>query len=228
MTTSPPVRPRDAASLVPLRQNKGTLEVLMGRRPPRSVFIPDAFVFPGGKLDAHDFAVSPSRELRPEVAQVTSATRRCTPGRARALANAAIRETFEETGLMLARSGNPGRGLDKAWEPFAQQSLAPDHSALVLLGRAITPPVSPMRFHARFFAVLDAAWTGCLTPNPELLEIDWRPLDEARKLPMIDVTEWMLSRVQEIVDKDSPNGLTAQGSAPLLSYRHNKLTLKYA
>lgn len=200
----------------------------MGRRPPRSAFIPDAFVFPGGKLDAHDFAVTPARDLRPEVADVTSATRRCTPGRARALANAAIRETFEETGLMLVAPGEAGAQLDEAWQPFADQKLAPDHGGLVLLGRAITPPISPMRFHARFFTVLDATWSGRLTPNTELLDIAWRPLEEARKLPMIDVTEWMLDRVQEISDSGGPEALKSQGAAPLLSYRHGKLALKYA
>lgn len=222
-----PVTPRDAASLVPLRTRGGALEVLMGRRPPKSKFIPDAFVFPGGKLDPHDFDVQPSRPMAPEVEEVVRATKRCTPARARALANAVIRETFEETGLMLAKPGSQTGDIDKAWTPFTSKGLAPDHSPLHCLARAITPPNSPMRFHARFFATLDAEWKGTLTPTTELLDVAWRPIREAQQLPIIDVTEWVLQAAEAQIMKGSTRDLGSQHQIPLLSYQNNVLKVRY-
>mgnify|MGYP000508757307 CR=1 FL=1 len=128
-----PVRPRHAASLILLRKTAGGPQVLMGRRPAKSRFAPDVFVFPGGRLDAADFARPVLAPLADDCVRRTGADARL----AAALASAAIRETEEETGLTLAN----------------------DHAPLTLAARAITPTNSPVRFHARFFAV-DADLAG--------------------------------------------------------------------
>src|SRR5215472_10249264 len=92
----PNVRPKDAASLVLVRRDADTVRVLMGERAKAHVFLPGRFVFPGGRLDSSDFRLGAATDLRPEVRAKVAAD--IPAGRARALALAAIRETFEETG----------------------------------------------------------------------------------------------------------------------------------
>lgn len=144
----------------------------MGRRPARSAFAPSVFVFPGGRVDAADFTVSPSAPLAAACARRTAAPARL----ATALAVAAIRETHEETGLTL---GDPVR---------------PDLSLLTLAARAITPTNSPIRFHARFFSADAAHATGVLGETAELSDLAFIGVDEAlATLPLMDVTEAVLA-----------------------------------
>lgn len=157
------VRPRHAASLILLRQTAQGPEVLMGRRPARSRFAPDVFVFPGGAVDDADRAATPIAPLSEDCARRTAAT----PGLARALAMAALRETAEETGLI----------------------VPPDLSKLRMLARAITPPVSPVRFHARFFMADAEHARGEPSESAELSDLAFRPIEEALRLPLVDVTE---------------------------------------
>jgi len=204
------VRPRDAASLVLLRQNGGAVEVLMGRRHARHAFIPDAFVFPGGKLDRDDWRV---RTMHSGAGTA----------RTRALEAAAIRETYEETGLLLARAGTPGPATTATtWHAFTARGLIPDATALRLLARAITPAQSPIRFHARFFTALNPPLAGTLQGSGELLDLAWYPLDTARTLPVIDVTEFVLA---EISTRVAAGGLT--GPVAFWRYRSGKPLLSY-
>ena len=71
--------------------------------------------------------------------------------KARALANTAVRETFEETGLLLGAKGDVGDSADETWQVMRRKGVAPNLSPLAYIGRAITSPYSPIRFHARFF-----------------------------------------------------------------------------
>jgi len=164
-------RPRDAATLVAWRRGTRGIEVLMGRRAARHRFVPHHYVFPGGRLDAADYHVSVTSPLRDEVRKHLCA--HCSPTMAQALAVAAVRETREETGLEL------GYELHR----------------LDYLLRAITPTSSPVRFHARFFSVEAQHLGGELRSNGELLDLDWRPVAECLKLPIVDVTEFLLRRL---------------------------------
>jgi 8-oxo-dGTP pyrophosphatase MutT (NUDIX family) len=165
-TPAKPARPRNAASLILVRHGPKGREVLMGKRPRRSSFAPDVFVFPGGKVDPADYAAEPIRPLDMECVRRTGAS----PRLAKALAAAALRETREETGLV----------------------LPDDHSALALVARAITPTNSPIRFHARFFIADADQAEGDHADSHELTELAFRPLEETRKLALMDVTEAML------------------------------------
>jgi 8-oxo-dGTP pyrophosphatase MutT (NUDIX family) len=149
----------------------------MGRRAARHRFVPHHYVFPGGRVDRADYAAAPRSPLRPAVLAKLCAS--CPPGLAHALAVAAVRETWEETGLCL---GDPRK---------------PDLRHLDYALRAITPRSSPIRFHARFFVVDGAHLTGALQGNGELLDLAWRPVAECLKLPIVDVTEYTLRRMQE-------------------------------
>jgi len=209
-----PVRPRNAASLVLVDRGGAEPKVLMGRRHSRMAFVPDAFVFPGGKLDPEDRRATPASPLKDEVLNALAACNH-SAAMAEALALAAIRETQEETGLFIAAPGEIPEAAGTPWAPFRERRLAPHLGALSLLARAITPTESPIRFHVRFF-VADATETeGTLASSGELEELDWYPLSDARKLPMIDVTEFMLAEI-------AAGGPRKADRPPLYSYRNGK------
>lgn len=206
-----PVRPRDAASLVLVDMREGVPHVLMGRRHSRMVFVPDAFVFPGGKLDPEDLRARPATAL-PAAAAFGR--------KAQALAMAAIRETFEETGLMIAAPGDVGEAGGESWPQFRASGIAPKLDALICLARAITPAWSPIRFHARFFSASASAAQGTLAGSGELEELDWYPISEALKLPVIDVTEFVLHEIGRRATQK------AQGGVPLFCYRNNQPVIR--
>lgn len=192
------VRPRDAASLVILRRGGGDLEVLMGQRPKKSRFMPDAYVFPGGRVDAADARANPATPLPADVA--AHLERGATAARARALAMAAVRETFEETGLMLGEPGHVGGVRHETWSALRTQGVAPNLAPLDYIARAITRAESPVRFDARFFVVDAGHLTGDLTGSGELLDLQWIPIDKAREMPTAVITQFILSEVTRLDD----------------------------
>lgn len=196
-STAPGVRmrPKDAATLI-LFRGKNSPEVLMGRRAQGHVFMASKWVFPGGRIDRSDFAAASANEA--SVATLTRLERELPARRARALALTAVRETFEETGLMLAKPA-PVASVAGPWREFRAVGALPDLAALTYVGRAITPPGRTRRFDARFFM---AEASSLLTPEPtagsgELDEIAWLPLDEARALPLPAITRLILGEAAE-------------------------------
>jgi len=185
-----PMRPRDAASLVIHRRAKGRIEVLMGRRSETARFKPGMYVFPGGGLERADHQVGTRSALAPSIVErlaVAGST-----SRARALANAAVRETFEEVGLMVGEPGDIGSNPSPSWQVFQARGLEPPLGRLSYLGRAITPSVQPIRFHARFFAVDAAMAHGEPQPSGELHDVHWVPLTDVQRLDVMAVTLLML------------------------------------
>ncbi|MGH6952769.1 MAG: NUDIX domain-containing protein, partial [Alphaproteobacteria bacterium] len=127
-----PVRPRDAASLVLHRMRDGVPEVLVGLRHRRHKFMPETWVFPGGRVDPGDYGVAVATDLREEVA--ARLMRHTTRARAKALAVAAVRETYEEAGLMLGAPASPPKGpVGEHWRGFLDRGLAPALDALDVL-----------------------------------------------------------------------------------------------
>lgn len=190
------VRPADAAGLVLLRGTGRQTEVLMGRRNNRTRFMPDAYVFPGGRVDRAD--ARPSGFAEP-VAASPRGLDRATGRRLPVFARTALRETFEETGLLLARGPaghhpeeQSGNGEQPVWSAYRRARLSPAFDALHLIARAITPTDSPIRFHARFFRADGRLAAGPLRGNGELLDLGWIPVDEVQGLPVADITELVL------------------------------------
>ena len=185
------VRPRHAATLIIVKNEGASLRVLMGRRHGGHDFMPDKWVFPGGRVDRSDFAAPTATELRPEVA---SRLEKTGPARlARALALAAVRETYEEAGLFLAKPA-PSRPATGPWRAFAGRGALPDLAALDFVARAITPPMSPKRFDARFF-LADASALLSLEREADCGELDqiaWLELEEALALDLPSVTRFVL------------------------------------
>jgi 8-oxo-dGTP pyrophosphatase MutT (NUDIX family) len=192
-----PATPRHAASLVLIRQGSEGPEVLMGRRPRKSSFAPDVFVFPGGGLEAGDRLVRPARPLSDACIRLTAASRSL----AHALAAAALRETHEETGMVLPLLSEGG-------------SSGPDFSHLTLIARAITPTNSPIRFHARFFQADAALAQGEPEATPELADLAFRPLAQSLVLPMFDITEAVLRHVQTPVPDEPAFLFTYRNGGP--------------
>lgn len=171
-----PIKPRDAATLILVR---GGREVMMGQRAKGHVFMPDKWVFPGGRVDPGDAKLKAATELTPEteaLLRMGGVVRR--PPRAFALA--AVRETLEEAGLTLG--GEAGPELDK----------------LRFVARAITPPYRPRRFDARFFLADAEAVLLDDTPNvgEELLHTRWFSLEEAEALDLPSITRFVLKEVR--------------------------------
>ena len=188
--------PRDAATLVLTRVRKGAAEVLMGRRAPGHVFMASKWVFPGGRIDRSDFTAAAANAL--PARDMARLTREVPVRRAQALAMAAVRETFEETGLLLAAPA-PAASVAGPWREFRAVGALPDLATLSYVARAITPPGRTRRFDARFFM---AGADALLYPEPtagsgELDEIAWLPLADTRALDLPAITRFVLGEVAE-------------------------------
>jgi 8-oxo-dGTP pyrophosphatase MutT (NUDIX family) len=197
-------RPRDAATLIIVRQGRRAPEILLGCRDAGHAFMPNRYVFPGGRVDLADSYVPHATPLRADVEH--RLLRAATPNRARALAVAAIRETFEETGLIIGKKikAPVGGAVSEPWRGFIDAGFAPALDALDYIARAITPPGRPRRFNARFFMADESAITGgVIKSNGELGDIRWVPLDEAQQLPVPTITTLVLGEVARLL-KEPP------------------------
>jgi 8-oxo-dGTP pyrophosphatase MutT (NUDIX family) len=194
------VRPRDAATLILIDRSGGAPKVLLGKRHERHKFMPGKFVFPGGGVDPSDKHMPTARPLDVRAqARLMARFHKASPVRARALALAAIRETCEETGLLLGTRAEAANIPEGAWTVFARHQVLPDLGAIHFVGRAITPPGRPRRFDARFFTMDASAIAhrieGITGPDAELVELVWMPLAQAKELDMPAVTGVMLEEL---------------------------------
>jgi 8-oxo-dGTP pyrophosphatase MutT (NUDIX family) len=189
-------RPKDASTIIIHRSNGARTEILMGERSARHSFMPNTYVFPGGRVDAGDSRIIPARDLQPDVME-RLCRGGCTPARARALATAAIRETFEETGLRIASSYEKSRRSKvSVWNEFGTATCGPDLSGLDYIVRAVTPPMRKKRFNTRFFVYDGNEIEGELGGSDELLDMKWVTLSEARDLDIPAITEFVLKEVE--------------------------------
>jgi 8-oxo-dGTP pyrophosphatase MutT (NUDIX family) len=105
----------------------------------------------------------------------------------------AVRETFEETGLMIGRQATiPVRSRSPHWQPFFRQHLVPALDRLDYVARAITPPNRVRRFDARFFMIDAKHTSGELGGNGELEDLHWVELHSAHRLALSPITELVL------------------------------------
>lgn len=173
--TAPPVAAsdrapaRDAATVVLLRSAGDGPEVLLTRRPSTMRFGPDLHVFPGGRVEPGEDAVA-----------------------------AAVRETFEETGIEL------------------------DPRSLVPIGRWVTPFNLPIRFDARFFAAFVEASTDVLVASDEVVDARWiRPTEALLAMRSGELSIWQPTVVTlqhlEVVrtPRDLERATAPRSAAPL-------------
>ncbi|MFX0541935.1 NUDIX hydrolase [Roseovarius sp. S4756] len=195
--TQPPVPVRDAAAVILLRKDGPAPSVLMGQRGAAAAFMPSKFVFPGGAVDPADAKVPLVTPLPALCSDRLDEA--CAPGRSVALAAAAIRELWEEAGLIVGRPGAWPGAIPADWASFAARGHVPDAGALQFVFRAITPPGRPRRFDARFFLIDAAHISGDLddfsAATDELSHLQWVPLPEARRFDLPFITEVVLAEV---------------------------------
>ncbi|MGE0237549.1 MAG: NUDIX hydrolase [Parvibaculaceae bacterium] len=203
-------KPRDAATLIIVRHDDMAPKVLLGQRHDRHAFMPNKFVFPGGRLDTGDMRTKVGQDLHPTVHEklLQRMRGRVSPARARGLAIAAIRETYEETGLFLGSL--PASALaNEDWDTVLA-AAALDLSGLRYFARAITPPGRTRRFDSRFF-VANARHIGNLD-NPghpgsgELLKPHWFRFAEALELDLPAITRDILKRLKPLMETQEELG----------------------
>jgi 8-oxo-dGTP pyrophosphatase MutT (NUDIX family) len=187
----PNCRVRDAATLIIVDTSSGPARVLMGKRHLSHKFMPGKFVFPGGRVEPQDY-LGGHRIALPMAVQIRllrSLKGITHPHRARAIVHAALRETQEETGLIVQ--------LDKP-EHGAGETAGP----LSFIARAITPPGRPKRFDTRFFALpaSSIAERGGIVDG-EFSELAWLSLDEARLADLPLITRVILDELEERLER---------------------------
>lgn len=196
---------RDAATIVLVRDGASAApRVLMGQRGAGAAFMPNKFVFPGGAIDPDDSRIALAAPLTDDERRrlmQQPVTEAAPPPEA--MICAAIRELWEEAGLILARPGTWQGTLPDDWRAFADAGLRPSPVGLRYIFRAITPPGRTRRFDARFFladadaiaADLDDFSHAC----EELSHLHWIELAEARRLDLPFVTEVVLAEAASVL-----------------------------
>lgn len=212
-----PLVPRDAATLVILDRTLGEPRVLMGKRRADLAFMAGKYVFPGGRVDAADKGIAVADDLRPREIVKLMAQMRGKPSavRAKALALAAVREAFEEAGLIIGGGGSLGSAVPESWRGFADRNFVPNLAPLTFFARAITPPGRPRRFDTRFFTMDASAIAVRLGHNDgELSGLDWLTLDAARELDIPRITRLVLEDLSEQL----ADGTLDAGTSPVPFY----------
>jgi 8-oxo-dGTP pyrophosphatase MutT (NUDIX family) len=205
---SPPkvLRPRDAATLIVVDTASGEPRVLLGRRRDDLAFMPGRYVFPGGRVDPSDRLIAVEDDLAPgniENLMVDMKGNR-SPARARALALAAVRETFEEAGLLIGvPCGSTPAPRAGAWQKFFAHGFRPALTRLTFFARAITPPGRPRRYDTRFFCVAAEAVVHRVAADGELSDLEWHSIEQARALDLPNITRVVLEDLGERIAADA-------------------------
>lgn len=217
---APLLRPRDAATLIIIDSAGSAPKILLGKRRPDLKFMPGKYVFPGGRMDVDDKTIAAARELRQGEADklLLDMKGRPSAARARGLALTAIRETFEEAGLIIGGAPSTPAAVvappsensslespaAKTWRLFREHGFAPDLAPLTYLARAITPPGRPRRFDTRFFCVEASAIAKTTDYNDgELSGLVWMTLTESRDLDLPPITRVILEDLAERISTRS-------------------------
>lgn len=179
----------------------------MGQRGAGAVFMPNKYVFPGGAIDPQDYDIIPALPLND--AEADKLSKQAPAGMPQAAAMAAVRELWEETGLMLGVTGQGPEIPPADWQGFFAKGLVPRADSLRFMFRAITPPGRPRRFDARFFMANSADVFGSdedfTDACDELSHLHWIDLAEVKSLDLPFITEVVLSEVIAILDApDTP------------------------
>lgn len=188
---------RHAATVIVLRDRQTEPRVLMGQRGEKAAFMPNKFVFPGGAVDAGDADVPLAGTINDSC--LANLLEQTDADRTHALGVAAIRELWEETGLILGSKGTWQTDPAEDWITFAETGHVPNASALQFVFRAVTPPGRPRRFDARFFMIDADALTGDIDDfseaSDELSHLQWIALKDVRQFDLPFITEVVLAEI---------------------------------
>lgn len=197
---------RNAATVILVRDRKTSPKILMGQRGAKAAFMPNKFVFPGGAVDADDANVPLAHDLN----SVCKARliEQSEPSLANALITAAIREVWEETGIILGEKSDWPGPVPTEWQSFSDAGYLPSAKGFSLVFRAITPPGRPRRFDARFFMVdagfsktdLDDFGNAC----DELSHLQWIALKDIQDFDLPFITQVVMAEVAALIKSGNP------------------------
>ena len=214
-----PVTPRNAATMILVRSDGPEPRILMGQRAGGHDFMPNKYVFPGGRMDPVDQIIQPVGKLNANCRELLLLKSETSP---EGLALSAIRETFEETGLLIGENSNTDieatNVSDESWRTFLSQNVKPSLNNIQFIGRAITPPYRPKRFDARFFLAKSEQVLAQLKrpiDSHELLNLKWLTFDEIADLDLPSITRFVVSEARERIQSPLDN------HAPFLTYWQN-------
>ena len=220
----PNTRPRDAATLILLNRSGTVPKVLMGRRHEGHVFLPGKYVFPGGRVDPADRLIPVASDLDPRTqARLMLQTRQPSAAKARTFALTAIRETFEETGLLVgSKHGDATLIPEGPWSGFAQAGVMPDLGRFTSLHVRSRRRAGPAAMTRAFFTAEVSAIAhrveGVVGPQAELVELVWMPIAEAANLDLIAITKIVLRDLQAQIDA----GFSHDHPVPFYRMLHGK------
>lgn len=189
-----PVTPRPAATIVLLRDARAGMELLLMRRSRRAGFVPGAYVFPGGRVDGSDSTPEVLRRLDGLTSDAAARRLELPDADPPAISYylAALREAFEETGILVGARDDgtaPPTAADDPSVDDVRESLMQDElsfaealdrlesriegTAVEYIAHWITPEPEPRRYDTRFFAarVADEA-TPIIDPR-EMTDAVW-------------------------------------------------------
>ncbi len=198
-------RPRIASTIVLTCGDPKNPKILMGQRSKKHDFMPSVYVFPGGRVDRADSYAKFYGALSARTERILEAA--YSPRKSRAIVLASIRETWEETRLLLGKSVKESdRNLNHAsYDAFREANLRPDISGIEVFGRAITPPHRHKRFDAWFFHKhLERNSLPKIGDSAELLNVGWFTFDEIKELELQRATKMMLRILKDYLKAERP------------------------
>lgn len=179
---------RDAACIVVIDEEGAEPKLLMGRRHADQIFLPNKWVFPGGRVDDDDRQIAAGYPLKYQPVDLA--------GPIRPFALAAIRELEEEAGVVLGDAAAP-----QDFSTFCEARRLPCRrfprtAGLMPLARAITPPGRVRRYDTWFFTARTASAQAIRGPvDGELTELGWFTVSGARDLDLPHITRLVLDEV---------------------------------
>ena len=150
---------------------------------------------------------------------------RVSDAKLKGLALAAIREKFEETGLVVGRPATAAvHTANTGWQDYLSHGVIPPLESMDFIARAITPPYRTRRFDTRFFMVYedvihsDPSAVG--SASGEILDLHWLTLDEARETDLPAITRMVIDIVEERLTQ--PRKTQLKQNAPFVLLLHNQ------
>ena len=178
---------RDAACVVLVDTCDTEPKLLLGRRHADQIFLPDKWVFPGGRVDDDDRRLATAFNADYHPAELAEGIK--------PFALAALRELAEETGLAI-RSPQRSPNRDSEWRELATGRSFPAAHLLQPLARAITPPGRIRRYDTWFFlSYRDALDANEGQADGELLDLSWFTLSQARSLDLPNITRLVIDDI---------------------------------
>ena len=193
--------PQDASSLIIIDDQGPSSRFLMGLRNKNLSFMPNKYVFPGGKVETDDLNLTTIDDLSKRdklLLSMKTSTAICEQ-MIRGLALAAIRETYEETGNIVGKPNiNEHIPQNSSWNAFYSQNVIPSLSFVKFCGRAITPENNVRRYDTRFFCThAKYIAKSTLFRAGEFDHIKWLTFQQTLQYPLPNITRNILQKVYE-------------------------------